>query len=76
MWAQDDIVPPITPYYVMKVGHVPFIPYHRPGDPAVGDLVADLIARMRAKGAPICAVMLGKLGPMSGTAPLMSHGGA
>jgi hypothetical protein len=30
----DDIGPPITPYYVMKVGHVPLVPYHRPGDPA------------------------------------------
>jgi ribulose-5-phosphate 4-epimerase/fuculose-1-phosphate aldolase len=40
VWRADDILPPITPYYVMKVGHVPLIPYHRPGDPGVGDLVA------------------------------------
>jgi hypothetical protein len=38
VWHDDDILPPITPYYVMKVGHVPLIPYHRPGDPAVADL--------------------------------------
>ena len=31
VWSSDDIVPPITPYYVMKVGHTPLIPYHRPG---------------------------------------------
>jgi ribulose-5-phosphate 4-epimerase/fuculose-1-phosphate aldolase len=63
VWTQDDIVPPITPYYVMKVGHVPLIPYHRPGDPVVGDLVVALIARMQAKGTPIRAVMLDRLGP-------------
>jgi ribulose-5-phosphate 4-epimerase/fuculose-1-phosphate aldolase len=62
-WSTDDIVPPITPYFVMKVGHVPLIHYHRPGDPAVGDLVAQRIATMRARGAPIRAVMLDRLGP-------------
>ena len=35
VWRPDDIVPPITPYFVMKVGHVPLIPYHRPGAPEV-----------------------------------------
>ncbi len=63
VWSVDDILPPITPYYVMKVGHVPLIPYHRPGDPAVGELVAQTIARMRAAGKPIRAVMLDRLGP-------------
>jgi 3-dehydro-4-phosphotetronate decarboxylase len=58
-----DLLPPITPYFVMKVGHVPLIPYHRPGDPKVGDLVADRIAAMRAAGTPIRAVMLERLGP-------------
>ncbi|WP_342619461.1 aldolase [Rhodoferax sp. GW822-FHT02A01] len=63
VWSQDDILPPITPYYVMKVGHVPLIPYHRPGDPAVGTLVAARISAMRNKGTPIRAVMLDRLGP-------------
>jgi ribulose-5-phosphate 4-epimerase/fuculose-1-phosphate aldolase len=63
VWSPDDILPPITPYYVMKVGHVPLIPYHRPGDPAVGELVAARIDAMRAKGTPIRAVMLDRLGP-------------
>lgn len=62
-WGPDDLVPPITPYYVMKVGHVPLIPYHRPGDPKVGELVAQAIARFAARGAPIRAVMLDRLGP-------------
>ena len=62
-WSDDDLVPPITPYYVMKVGHVPLIPYHRPGDPFVGELVAQRIATMRERGTPIRAVMLERLGP-------------
>jgi len=63
VWSADDIVPPITPYYVMKVGHVPFLPYHRPGDPRVADQVAGAIARFAARKTPIRAVMLDKLGP-------------
>jgi 3-dehydro-4-phosphotetronate decarboxylase len=63
VWSTDDIVPPITPYFVMKVGHVPLIPYHRPGDPAAADAVAERIARFAARGTPIRAVMLDRLGP-------------
>lgn len=63
VWSQDDILPPITPYFVMKVGHVPLIRYHRPGDPQVAELVARRIAAMAARGTPIRAVMLERLGP-------------
>lgn len=63
VWSADDILPPITPYYVMKVGHVPLIPYHRPGDPAVADLVSQRISAMQQAGTPIRAVMLDRLGP-------------
>jgi 3-dehydro-4-phosphotetronate decarboxylase len=63
VWSTDDIVPPITPYYVMKVGHVPLIPYHQPGDERVGELVAARIATLAASGTPIRAVMLERLGP-------------
>ena len=62
-WSADDLLPPLTPYFVMKVGHVPLIPYHRPGDPAVGTEVACRIAAMRAAGTPIRAVLLDRLGP-------------
>jgi ribulose-5-phosphate 4-epimerase/fuculose-1-phosphate aldolase len=61
--ARDDLLPPITPYFVMKVGHVPVLAYRRPGDPAVADDVAAAIASARARGAPIRAVMLARLGP-------------
>ena len=63
VWTDDDILPPITPYFVMKVGHVPLIPYHRPGDPRVAELVAQRIEAMAARGTPIRAVMLDRLGP-------------
>lgn len=63
VWNLDDIVPPITPYYVMKVGHVPLVPYHRPGDPAIGEIVAQIIQVMRTKKTPIRAVMIDRLGP-------------
>ena len=64
VWSADDVVPPITPYFVMKVGHVPLVPYHRPGDPAVAMWVAERITAQRARGLPIRAVMLERLGPL------------
>ncbi|MBM3623145.1 MAG: aldolase [Alphaproteobacteria bacterium] len=52
-----DVLPPITPYHVMKVGHVPMIPYRRPGDPEVIDLVLAHASKVRA-------VLLERLGPV------------
>lgn len=63
VWSAQDILPPITPYYVMKVGHVPLVPYHRPGDPQVAQCVAGLIASQAAAGKPLRAVMIERLGP-------------
>jgi ribulose-5-phosphate 4-epimerase/fuculose-1-phosphate aldolase len=63
VWRADAVLPPITPYFVMKVGRVPLIPYHRPGHPAVATLVADEIAAAQARAAPIRAVLLDRLGP-------------
>ena len=60
VWREEDILPPLTPYQVMKVGHVPLIAYRRPGDPAVADAVAQRIA---AAQRPLRAVMLERLGP-------------
>jgi len=64
VWSVADVVPPITPYYVMKVGHVPLVAYHRPGDPAVAERVAEALARGRASGAAPRAVLLDRLGPV------------
>ena len=60
---QAELLPPITPYFVMKVGHVPLIAYQRPGSPAVGNEVVAAIERYGRSGAPIRAVMLARLGP-------------
>ena len=45
---RDDLLPPITPYFVMKVGHVPLLAYAPPGRSGVADRVAAAIARRRA----------------------------
>jgi ribulose-5-phosphate 4-epimerase/fuculose-1-phosphate aldolase len=58
-----ELLPPLTPYFVMKVGHVPLIPYHRPGDPRVAQQVAQAITRHGEAGTPLRAVMLERLGP-------------
>ncbi len=59
----SELLPPLTPYFVMKVGHVPLVDYHRPGDPDAADLVAQTITRYGQQGTPIRAVMLARLGP-------------
>lgn len=58
-----ELLPALTPYFVMKVGHVPVIDYHRPGAPAAADAVAEAIERYGAQGTPIRAAMLARLGP-------------
>lgn len=57
VWRQDDILPPLTPYQVMKVGHIPLIDYQRPGAPEVARQVAEMADRVRG-------VMLERLGPV------------
>src|ERR1700738_5635726 len=50
-------IPPITPYFVMRVGKLPLIPYFRPGDKA--------LALEIAKHAPgHAAVLLANHGPV------------
>jgi ribulose-5-phosphate 4-epimerase/fuculose-1-phosphate aldolase len=61
--AAAELLPPITPYFVMKVGHVPHIAYHRPGAPEAAEAVAQAITRYAQAGTPIRAVMLARLGP-------------
>lgn len=57
VWSDSDVLPPITPYYVMKVGHVPLIRYKRPGDPGVAERIATLADKVRG-------VLLERLGPV------------
>jgi ribulose-5-phosphate 4-epimerase/fuculose-1-phosphate aldolase len=58
-----ELLAALTPYFVMKVGHVPVIDYRRPGDPQAALAVAQAIARYSQQGTPIRAVMLARLGP-------------
>ncbi|WP_426116126.1 aldolase [Pseudomonas sp. DSP3-2-2] len=57
VWQQDNILPPLTPYQVMKVGKIPLIDYERPGSPKVAEQVAQLANSVRG-------VMLERLGPV------------
>jgi 3-dehydro-4-phosphotetronate decarboxylase len=58
-----ELLPPITPYFVMKVGRVPVIDYHRPGAPLAAQAVAQTIGDYAAQGIELRAVMLPRLGP-------------
>ncbi len=60
---ERELLPALTPYFVMKVGHVPLINYRKPGDPQAAQDVAAAIARFHQRGTPIRAVMLERLGP-------------
>ena len=53
----EDVLPPITAYYVMRVGKLPLIPYFAPGDPTLGEAVGKVAARHSA-------VLLANHGPV------------
>ena len=44
----DNAIPPLTAYYAMRVGTLPLLPYHAPGDPALGPLAEQLAATHHA----------------------------
>ena len=35
----DDVLPPLTAYYVMRIGTLPLVPYYAPGDMALAEAV-------------------------------------
>ena len=43
-----NVLPPLTAYQVMRVGDVPLVPYHRPGDRRLADAVGALAANHKA----------------------------
>jgi ribulose-5-phosphate 4-epimerase/fuculose-1-phosphate aldolase len=54
----DNPIPPLTPYFVMRVGrHLPIIPYFRPGDPAMEPAIKAAAPNARA-------VLLANHGPV------------
>ena len=52
-----DVLPPVTAYYVMRVGSLPLVPYHPPGDHALAEAVRRLAGRHHA-------VLLANHGPV------------
>lgn len=44
-----DVLPPLTGYYVMRIGTLPPAPYFPPGDEGLGDAVAQLAGRNNAE---------------------------
>ena len=52
-----DVLPPLTAYYVMRVGKLPLVPYFRPGDKALAEAV-------RAEAKKHRAVLLANHGPV------------
>ena len=58
-----ELLQAITPYFVMKVGHVPLIAYDYPGSPGIAKQVAQTITNYGQASKAIRAVMLQRLGP-------------
>ncbi|WP_366556664.1 3-oxo-tetronate 4-phosphate decarboxylase [Aquibaculum sediminis] len=44
----ENVLPPITAYYVMRVGKLPLLPYYRPGDMALAEAVRSMAREHRA----------------------------
>ena len=54
---EDNFLPPLTPYAIMKLGKVKLLPFFLPGDPAMGKAVRGLAGKRSA-------VMLANHGPV------------
>lgn len=53
----EDVLPPITAYYVMRIGRLPLIPFHPPGDETLAEAV-------RSQAGRHTAVLLANHGPV------------
>jgi ribulose-5-phosphate 4-epimerase/fuculose-1-phosphate aldolase len=43
-----DLLPPLTAYYIMRIGTLPLVPYYPPGDMALADAVRGLAGKHHA----------------------------
>lgn len=59
----DDVLPPLTAYYVMRVGRLPLVPYYPPGDLSLADAVGEAARECRS-------VLLANHGPVVAGADL------
>jgi ribulose-5-phosphate 4-epimerase/fuculose-1-phosphate aldolase len=53
----DNVLPPVTPYAIMRMGKVRLLPFFLPGDPAMGEAVRGLAGKRSA-------VLLANHGPV------------
>lgn len=60
---EEDVLPPLTAYYLMRVGQLPLVPYYPPGDKTLADAVAKLADKRHA-------VLLANHGPIVAGADL------
>jgi ribulose-5-phosphate 4-epimerase/fuculose-1-phosphate aldolase len=65
---EDDVLPPLTPYYVLRVGRLPLVPYGRPGD-------ASLSVAVRERARESHALLLANHGPIV-AAPTLAQAAA
>lgn len=64
-----DVLPPITAYYVMRIGRLPLVPYFPPGDPLLAEAVRPLVGKHHA-------VLLANHGPVVAGTSLAAASGA
>jgi ribulose-5-phosphate 4-epimerase/fuculose-1-phosphate aldolase len=59
----DDVLPPLTAYYVMRIGSLPLVPYFAPGDLKLADAVRRFAGKHHA-------LLLANHGPVVGGSSL------
>lgn len=59
----DNVVPPLTAYYLMRVGRTALLPYFVPGSPGIGDAIRGLAGKYSA-------ILLSNHGPVVAGATL------
>ena len=64
-----DVLPPITAYYIMRVGRLPLVPYFPPGDQRLAEAVRPLVGKHHA-------VLLANHGPVVAGTSLSAASGA
>ncbi|RZK82978.1 MAG: aldolase [Methylobacterium sp.] len=64
-----DVLPPITAYYVMRIGRLPLVPYFPPGDQRLAEAVRPLVGKHHA-------VLLANHGPVVAGTSLAAASGA
>ena len=56
---EKNVLPPLTPYYIMRIGTLPLVPYFAPGDKRLAQAVRDAAAEHHA-------ILLANHGPVVG----------